>query len=128
MYAKSLETGNQINWFTILIMIRRLFLCFDTLFKRLESDTLSFADTLEEVLSLQSLKDLISQVPFSCERIRNLFEFLLLDSLNQLQGIVEKAKVSQEKRETLDALSGVFKNYADHKFKFAQQLTDYQPS
>ena len=128
MYAKSLETGNQINWFTILIMIRRLFLCFDTLFKRLESDTLNFADTLEEVLSLQSLKDLIAQVPFSCERIRNLFEFLLLDSLNQLQGIVEKAKVSQEKRETLDSLSGVFKNYADHKFKFAQQLTNYQPS
>ena len=73
MYAKNLGDSNQIYWFNLLIMIRRLFLCFDTLFTRLESDALSFTDTLEEVLCLQSLKDLIDQVPSSCERIRNLF-------------------------------------------------------
>ena len=74
-------------------MIRHLFLSLDSIFDRLESSALAFKDTIEKAIKLKSLSELMVQVPSDCERIRNLFEFLLLDALRIFRRVISKAKI-----------------------------------
>ena len=79
------------------------------------------------MLSLQSLKDLVALVPSSCERVRNLFQFLLLDSLKHFNNAIKTAKIGEDQQESLVRIKGTFKNVDNINMKFSQQLTDYQP-
>ena len=75
------DSYTKTKWWPVLIQIRRLFVCIESVLSHIESRAIDFTASLETVLDLASLKDLVARVPNSCERVRSLFEFLLLDSL-----------------------------------------------
>ena len=90
------NTDEKMVWFPTLATIRRVFLSLDSMCAQVEKNSLAYKEKIETVLSLQSLKDLVALVPSSCERVRNLFQFLLLDSLKHFNNAIKTAKIGED--------------------------------
>ena len=90
------NTDEKMIWFPILASIRRVFLCLDSVCAQVEKNSLAYKEKIETVLKLQSLRDLVTFVPSSCERVRNLFQFLLLDSLKHFNNAIKTAKIGED--------------------------------
>ena len=114
------NTDEKMIWFPILATIRRLFLSLDSVCAKVEKNSLAYNEKIEAVLKLQSLKDLVALVPSGCERVRNLFQFLLLDSLKHFSNAITTAKIAKDQQESLARIKGAFKNYDNINMKFAQ--------
>ena len=72
-HALKIHDQAKFNWFPNLIAIRRLLNCLDSVLSKIRAEASSFKEALEEILRLESLKELAVRVPSSCERVRSLF-------------------------------------------------------